>query len=431
MQLRSQAYAFFDPATLFIYRDPFSPYLKVRDFIFFPPERAPSGSASYWESAQALLDTLNIDERKDFVLRLSSYAHERQHFHDMLLTHYGNSLVRSFFVLGVRLMALLRDLVQKHQNTNAVIALPLQESDVLDPTNLGLAYSAFNNYQERLEGARYTFEASAIVTQTLAARDWFGSLGEEVLRHNFRGSLLYEAVPAALDGQLTRILDSGEEVGIRQLRQLILAALSSDEPDHILLHLIDSLRALADRLEAGDSLPKPFASDLNAMVDSLQSHASALREANSDFLLDSFQTLLEQNDLPQVVSDCFVGAFSSFIDASADTQRQFQEDPGPFLDGWGLLNPPSNFVEPHEYIYVSLAHEHSALMHGEITLDEDDIYTIREVHLPGGPVRILRLHPSPWEAHGRCLPRAPWIEIAKGPAGAISLLATPNFLDPR
>lgn len=431
MKLHSQAYAFFDPATLFLYRDPFSPYKRVRDFIFFPPAEAAIGPVSYWASARKTLETLQPDEQRDLVLRLSSYAHERQHFHDMLLTHYGNSLVRSFFILGVHLSALIKDVIQKHSNSMNVVALPLQESDVQNPETLERARSTFDEYNQRLENARYTFEASAMITQTLAARDWFGTLGQEILKKSFQGSHLYDTLPAALDVLLTRILRSGHGVGIRHLRQILLFSLSTDEPDHTTLQAIIGLKDVADRLELDSRSPTSFTSRFDTLTKSLQDHASTLSKANSDFFLGPLDNLLAGYEFPSVVSDVFFDAFSSFTKASAETQRHFEQNPGVFLDEWGLLNPPPDFFEPHEYVFVSLANEHSALLDREMKVDEDDIYSIREVHLPDRSVRILRLHPSPWTGQGRVLPRTPWIEMAKGPAGAIALLAPPNFLDPR
>ena len=62
MDLKSCAYAFFDPFTLFVFTDPFSPYERVREFLL-------NGAPQPWTTAQQLIKELPQEEKEDLVVR--------------------------------------------------------------------------------------------------------------------------------------------------------------------------------------------------------------------------------------------------------------------------------------------------------------------------------------------------------------------------
>ena len=222
----------------------------------------------------------------------------------------------------------------------------------------------------------------------------------------------------------------GEKVSIRQIRQLLLFALSFDTPDIALLNYIKRIEHIADEFDRGNRLTV----SLQKIIDEGNEVARSLFDNqlrdNLDFLLQELPKDMDSFDLPIEVQRIFFSAFFSFFTASRDTQDLFKKDSGPFIEGWGLLNPPESLVEPHVYDFVQPVNEHLAVMSDDANLNQNDLFTMKEFYMPDRTIRILRLMPSPRPVGKRFLDKTSWIEIAKGPAGAVALLEPPNFIHP-
>src|SRR6185312_2964746 len=80
-------YGFLHLPSLFVFVNPYSPYQSVQEFLFHSP----------LENLGEYLESMPREEAMDLVQRATSLEHESKHFHDILLTPYGNSLFRAFF----------------------------------------------------------------------------------------------------------------------------------------------------------------------------------------------------------------------------------------------------------------------------------------------------------------------------------------------
>ncbi len=329
----------------------------------------------------------------------------------------------------MRTVALFGQL-QRYAQSNRKILLPLQESDVPNVELLRQALHAYQEYGKLLKNARLSFEASAMVTHRLGVMDVLGTAALQILEKRFSNFPIYHILPSTLDVLLTRILCKGEKVSIRQIRQLLLFALSFDTPDIALLNYIKRIEHIADEFDRGNRLTV----SLQKIIDEGNEVARSLFDNqlrdNLDFLLQELPKDMDSFDLPIEVQRIFFSAFFSFFTASRDTQDLFKKDSGPFIEGWGLLNPPESLVEPHVYDFVQPVNEHLAVMSDDANLNQNDLFTMKEFYMPDRTIRILRLMPSPRPVGKRFLDKTSWIEIAKGPAGAVALLEPPNFIHP-
>lgn len=423
MYLRSEKFAFFDPFSLFVFMDPFSPHIRVREF-FFTAHRS-----SYLHDAQQLMGELSQEENEDFVVRFSAYVHERQHFHDVLLTPYGSKLMRAFFKLGVRVFALLGQVAQ-YSHSGIKIPLPLSKENVHDQNLLHQAYYYYNICNNLIKDARYTFECSAVISQSLIVLDGLGYPGVAALKKKFAKSRLYGGLPSSFSWIIDDILKAGEEVSVRQMRQLIFMALSTEAPDATLMNYIYSLLDTSKRLKQGHKLKVSLRDTLDNAHDAIHHELTQQLGKNINYFLTELLDEMEQFKFPSVAKDTFLEAFVSFMGASTKARKTFIETPNIILDGYGLLNAPDDFIEPHTYIFTQPINDHAAILENDFEPDTDDLFVIKEVHTPDRIIRILRLAPSPWRIGNNFLKKTPWIEMAKGPSGAVSFLESPDFLHP-
>jgi hypothetical protein len=105
-------------------------------------------------------------ERVDLYQRVTSVIHERKHFHDLLLTPFGNLLVRKSFTYTLAACQALAD-AMAHQGD--VIGVPLKPESVKDQGFLEEAFRIKHEYDELMNSARLTLEASATLAQLHSA----------------------------------------------------------------------------------------------------------------------------------------------------------------------------------------------------------------------------------------------------------------------
>lgn len=421
MDLKSRNFAFFDPASLFVFTDPFSPFPRVRDFLFTDemPDR--------WREAQKLWGRLSGNEQTDFIFRISAQFHERQHFHDMLMTPYGSVLIRAFFMFAARMCALLGRFLARERHA-PVIPLPIMNSYVGCPDLLESTSLAYKHYVECLKNARYCFEASAMLTHKLAIRDILGEGPQAAFSKSVENSALYGQLPDFIDYVLTRLLKSGEQVNVFHMRMLILMALCEKEPDTTLKALLKSISAAAEWIERGNKESESIAAAISEARVGLASLFHDTRIQNLSFLVNELLPEMRSLGLPQEVQDVLSLGFTNYLQTFSISSRLLVERTEELLGEWGLLNSPKGMVEPHVYIFVDSSNQHAAVLRGDpnMEIDQEDLYSF--IVLDDGR-KVVRLMPSPWVIGESFLDKKVWLEIAKGPVGAAALL-NPNFEHP-
>src|SRR6267142_1534957 len=86
MELCDRQYGFMHLPSLIVFVDPYSRFDVVKEFL---QERR--SSPDEFERARA---SIGPEAEQDLVQRFTSLHHEIKHFHDLLLTPFGNAVIR-------------------------------------------------------------------------------------------------------------------------------------------------------------------------------------------------------------------------------------------------------------------------------------------------------------------------------------------------
>lgn len=295
------------------------------------------------DEVTSLMESMPEGQVLETTLRLTTLAHEFRHFHDFLLTPYGNHLVRdSFWYSCLTFCALTEVLDSRRGGSLSGVALPV------DPRQLPIygdrmqrMRSAFHG---RAKAGRSLMEASAILIQTHDARLNYGDESARVLTQKMRST------PDPYSRSLNELEWMRETFEI-------------DEPSFtpvgltlILMRLLDSTpgsineitRLLVRRVRGvkGRAAFERIMGFVMAAVDGAMRQGMRGAQLENEKFLETLDTAV-----PSPLRDFVVPAFADFASAAADVQRRFLEDPPLLLNPNRYLNEGlEQLVTPFVYL---------------------------------------------------------------------------------
>jgi hypothetical protein len=271
---------------------------------------------------------LPSDQRRDMAHRVTTWIHERRHFHDVLLTPVGNAL---FFGELSRVATLVALLPTLRHFQGSILRLPI----TTDTEGLGeyvQAYELFATpYSRIVESARQALEASAVAAQLTFAIRHIGDDGLVRLVADFFSDPRY-GDPLSRFGQLAYGEPNQRSLTV-SYSKLLLLILSSHPYGRQTSH-DDTLRKLLDA--SGDArLKGKRASALKGVVAdtwNIVTRDIALSAGRNEACLDGLAKVLSMKGASPALSDVFRGVAAEFISAAADMRKRVIEDPDEYCD---------------------------------------------------------------------------------------------------
>jgi len=226
MDFCNRDFGFFDLGSLLVCLNPYSRHEAVR-------ERMTHGAL---DSAMLNVDGLSGEARTDLTHRVSTYFHERKHFHDLLLTPYGNRIVREQFEYVVLCTSLF---MRRRWNAGQEIELPLQPP-AIDAADYELLVRYRNLVHATVEHARAACELSAMLAQVQAIWMWSDEETTLAAMDEWRHVPLYGEVVSHLFDWPDEIGDLHDEMSRAAHRIVVSVGLGDASSNE------DSLRALSN-----------------------------------------------------------------------------------------------------------------------------------------------------------------------------------------
>lgn len=284
------------------------------------------------------------DRQRDLYLRLGAFAHERKHFHDLLLTPYGNDLVRRSFLYAFGTIQVLVALIHRRQaSSRPVIELPLTEASEAPPWLLAAVHRWRDDFNTSVLAGKVTMESSAAFLQTLHVATRFGSAALIADLHWLAylaemGNNVALAKHVAHEAVKTAGIDLAEFAPL--MLQVFVLALTTGEPDQTLPALLLKVRRASERL-SGSQFLAALAASLEADHGKLEA-AFAQADQDNERVLQYFQSESLLRNLGPALEEEFLVAFSDFVEQSKRLRDQY-------------LHGPELLVDPAEYLFTRRA----------------------------------------------------------------------------
>lgn len=410
MDLCDRQYGFMHLPSLMIFVDPYSRFEAVRKF--FEEQRSSP------DDFERVRSSLGPEAEQDFVQRFTSLHHEIKHFHDLLLTPFGNAVIRSFFKYAMAASVLLRDGAWE---SGTYVDLPLRPGSTKTLELVDRVRKKEDECVQLIRSARLTLEALASLAQRQLVWTQFGSAAQEVLRTDLLNDPTYNALLDVLIPVL-RPLVSDEELPT-MLHRILLIGLGSSEgaPDAFPHALVQAVEKPGSRLTV-DRLHEGIAKAWTVMTNNMKE----TDEINDKFLEDIRRYVtLGSPDLAEVVKK----AVADFCSKSRLLRAQFLEDPDSYVSLLKYTDSVVKFVWPLVYYYsvddeLSLSTESLDL--GPVDLSAQVVFK-----KPGSNIQYHshRLRPVIWQARAVTLDRSAWVEFAQL-CGSVALLEEVDWLHP-
>lgn len=188
MDLCDRDYGFLHLPSCFVFLNPWSADPTVTDFIqrhLWQPDRV------------ARAARLREPSLTEVVNRVGSLVHERKHFHDLLLTPYGNRLVRTSFEYALSLFWVFDALPWARGQR---IDLPLQSGDVPAASReFEEVLAQREQLRTLLKSGHMVLEATAALTQRQFTWTCFGSRAHALVELDLARHPVYSAILRAFE----------------------------------------------------------------------------------------------------------------------------------------------------------------------------------------------------------------------------------------
>jgi len=309
-------FGFFDVASLLVCLNPYSRHDAAR-------ERLMRGAR---DESMLNADGLSGEARTDFVHRVSTYFHERKHFHDLLLTPYGNRIIREQFEYVVICASLF---MRRRWKRGDRLELPLRPP-AIDPADYELLVRYRNLAHATIEHARAACELSAMLAQVQAIWMWSDEETTYAAMEEWRNVPLYGEMVSHLFDWPEEIGDLHDELS-RAMHRIVLALGlgKSNSNDDSLGTLADVFRRLRSIIDANPREGTRLAvrashEGWKAMIPNFKS----AQDSNAKFAAKVRERL---QPWPQVVRELVIELVDEFSVQAAALQKLVSDDPDAYV----------------------------------------------------------------------------------------------------
>jgi hypothetical protein len=366
-------YGFIDPGSLVAFINPFSPNPAIT--------RALTGQSAFVRGRELLAQLTNEDDHRDLVVRLSSLIHERQHFHDLLLSPFGGRVFRAHLAVRLESTRLYVQLLADAETTE--VRIPLAADSGLAASDLERVYGWQKTTHELLEHGRQTLEANAVLSQRLFVWDQLGAAALQALDDALSESLVYGATYQELDRLAAGALRHDVPI-VAAARLLFTSALAQERPDDHLDESLWLLKSAVDGLVSVRQLDDLCATRLQHLLDACPGSVRKGVATASQIA----------GNLPASDSrDVLIDAVLDVVHLGEDMYRAVQAHPERLGTQEGLLNWPREEPLPEPLVCWFCPTDEDGLTPGEWDLTEGRVLDEVKVwaHPESGPMFVPRL----------------------------------------
>ena len=405
MELCDKEYGFLHLPSLIVFTDPYSRYDVVREFLR-------EGKSSP-EDLERIRPRLSSEAERDLIQRFTSLHHEIKHFHDLLLTPYGNRLIRSCFRYALKASLLLAD---GGWNPGADVDLPLKSRSTRTAEAVDRVYESRNECAKLIQVARLTLEAAAALAQRQLAWTQFGHRAFSALDADLSTDPTYSVLLDTLGPLLQRFVPI-EDLAITLHRILIMSLGGGEAPDAF-------PRLLAQKLET--ATPDKFQQAIRAAWAVVEKNMADLDETNETFLTSVKQVHFDS----PVIAEASCAAVADFCVKSRLLRSEFFRDQDSYLSLQKYNDSVMHFVAPLMYWYS--VNDAYSLSTESLDLEAEDLASQVIFAKPGSPVQYYshRLRPFEVKMHGATMDRMTWVRFARSTGGAVALMEEVDWLHP-
>ena len=360
----------------------------------------------------AAVEKMGAKDLQEVTLRLTSISHEVRHFHDLLLTPYGNQLVRDAFWYSILTFSALTEIKQIYGEKKKIkIPLPI------DPTILPLYGKRLVRmraaFHERAKKGLSLLEANAISTQMQQAEIDLGKDAAVAV------SNALHSMEKQYSETLNYLWDMQEKLKIPNndfapiVHSLILLCLLDPEPmpiEQLSASIYQKIRGLT-----GHAAAQLILSTVFEVIETVVNKAMIASNRENEKFLDVLDKAIHDETAKEIVRS----AFAEFTQAALDIKRQFLNNPMLLLDPQIYLREGSNeLVFPFVYMIsngVTTMQVDNRKWESELS---DPLTHVLEYNTNGRTVFELRCIPVP-PRHNSLKNESVWKGFAEGIAGSL------------
>lgn len=397
MDFCNRAYGFFHLPTLMIFINPFSQDKAVKDFFLDGPPL---------KKINSFIATHEREQSKDLLQRLSSLVHEQKHFHDILLTPYGNTLVRQSFKYAMAAFVLFSNRNWKPESS---VPLPLQAGYILEPDALERASKIRKEAMNLRRSARLTLEALATLAQLQFLWTMYGEEAALAVQEDFAPYTEYSGI-------LKEFIDLGNNLSFISdhfgalIHQILLIGLGTPEPSSIANSHDEFFKAVCEKIRnlpinRAEQLLKAAIKQAWVVVE----ENMQITETDNDKFLAALEKVMAW--APPEVAEAVVKAFDDFRLKSRAFRSEFLRDKEAYLHLDRYSNGDATFVEPLVYLYSN--NDKLSLFYEPLDVDKPDIVANAIYNIPDRNVTYYshRVQPSAYTLGGISMERPCWVDF--------------------
>jgi hypothetical protein len=415
MDLCNKTYGFIHLPSLIVFVNPFSPHVSVRDKLL---------GGSVLDDVDNFVKGLTDSERVDFIQRFSSIFHERKHFHDLLITPLGNSLVRLGFKYALTSAIVFID---RGWDPQAEIEIPLRPESTKTAGLVARAKQVQQQFTESFHSARLLLEASATYAQLQFI---WTNFGEDAALAAYADFWTVSDYSKVLDG-FVRVrnklsADFNDPWFATASHQLLLVGLGSDgapaghsSHDGFIADVLEKIQSFSpakakDRLQEG----------LKRGWDVVEANMAITDKDNEVFL----ESLEKMSASFEAVNESVVESFRDFCVKSKMARKDLLDNPDEFFSLERYVTNDPIRVGPLIYFYSD--DDDFSLFPAPLDLETEDM--VAQAQYKTSEDKFLyshRLQPSRFEPRVE-LDKKAWVNFAKSTGGTVALMETLDWLHP-
>jgi hypothetical protein len=415
MDLCNKAYGFLHLPSLFILLNPYARSAGARRFFL---------DGMPFDRLAKVLASLPPAEAVELLHALTCYVHERKHFHDLLVTPYGNAIVRHAFRAAMVTATLWADRVAD----SGAMALPIGASSLKTPVLIERGLRIYQECTAVFEGAIRTLEASAVLAQRQFAWSHFGADAVDRLDDDLEREPKYSGVLSRFWRLAERLDPQVPEIGVALHRLLVISlggapAPPDGSPDARLDTVLSRLAALPDatlRSRLGAALDAGW----RVTVDNMR-----FADIANDEFYDRIGTAMRRDNDDGALAALVRAAFDEFRRCAREARREVLADERVYLRLNHYADFEGDLVEPCLYHY-SVA-DGDALSDEPVDLSEGEYAAQHVIELADGRTlyspRVTRADVSLGK---RTMDRRTWADFMHSVGGSVALLEDVDWLHP-
>ena len=416
MDLCDREYGFLHLPSLLVFLNPWSEDPAVSDFIvnqLWHP-KAPKKAAM-----------LPPESFADLLHRVGSLVHERKHFHDLLLTPFGNRLVRLSFQYALSVYALFQS---REWRPGQTIAVPAGAEAFPQEEALRRVLAKRDEFLRAFESGRMLLEATAVLAQREFAWTVFGEHAHTIVCAQLASHPVYSSLLRALEVVGSRI--GAPTRGFARIAHMLLLAYLGRgvQPDGSSSHT-GAFIAVLERLSALH--PGSF-----GQVEQATQAAWVIAEGNMGIEEEEnakFLDLLRDKAhrwAPPPLAENLRATWADFSAKARVMHELFRRQRDTYLNLDLYVQGEGEWVEPLTYLYC--VRDDLCLGTEPLDLKREELVAHVEYEDPVTKAKrySYRVMPAAVPLSGPCMDRSLWVTFARSLGGVVTLLEPLDWLHP-